>query len=98
MRRLLLTTLSTLPLVLAACGHDLDGTWTDDDGVTAYEFNSNGRARISVLGAEVTAEYRLHEDKVYVSSPQGTVVLTRRGDRLIGPMGLELQRRKQALD
>ena len=35
-------------------------------------------------------EYQLDDDKVFVSSAQGTVVLTRRGERLYGPMGLEL--------
>ncbi len=79
-------------LALTGCGNDLSGTYADDAGVTLYAFAGDGDVRISVLGSDVDAEYRLDGDKVLVSSGQGTVVLTRRDDRLIGPMGLELVR------
>ena len=88
--KLLLVTASA---VLAACGDDLSGTYADDPGVTQYVFAGNGDVTISVLGSEVDAEYRLDGDKVLVTSAQGTVVLTRRNERLYGPMGLELSRR-----
>lgn len=78
---------------LAACGDDLRGTYADDSGVTQYVFSGDGDVTISVLGSEVDAEYRLDGDKVLVTSAQGTVVLTRRNERLYGPMGLELSRR-----
>jgi len=81
-------------VVMAGCGDDMAGTYADEDGVTRYVFSGNGDVRIHVLGAEVDAEYRLDDDKVLISSPQGTVVLTRREDRLYGPMGLELLRRQ----
>lgn len=77
---------------LTACGGDLSGTYADDAGVTRYAFADNGDVKISVLGSDVNAEYRLDGNKVLVSSAQGTVVLTRRDDRLYGPMGLELVR------
>jgi hypothetical protein len=75
------------------CSNDLSGTYADDAGVTRYAFAGDGDVTISVLGAEVAAEYHVDGDKVLVSSAQGTVVLTRREDRLVGPMGLELVRR-----
>jgi hypothetical protein len=50
---------------------------------------------ISVLGATVAAEYTLDGDRVLVTSPQGTVVLTHNDDRLYGPMGLELVRQRE---
>ena len=75
------------------CGNDLSGTYADDAGVTRYAFARGGDVTISVLGAEVAAEYHIDGDKVLVSSAQGTVVLTRRDDHLVGPMGLELVRR-----
>lgn len=78
----------------AACGGGLSGTYADDAGVTSYEFGPDGRARISVLGTTVVAEYTLDGDRVLVTSPQGTVVLTRDEDRLYGPMGLELMRQR----
>ncbi|MDH3337184.1 MAG: hypothetical protein OER22_04960 [Gammaproteobacteria bacterium] len=77
---------------LTACGDKLAGTYADDGGVTRYAFAGDGDVKILVLGTEVDAEYRLDGNKVLVSSAQGTVVLTRRDDRLYGPMGLELVR------
>jgi len=78
---------------LTGCGDELAGTYEDDGGVTRYAFADDGDVKILVLGTEVNAEYRLDGNKVLVSSAQGTVVLTRRDDRLYGPMGLELVRR-----
>jgi hypothetical protein len=84
-----------LSIALAGCGEALSGRFADDAGVTNYTFARNGRVTISVLGTDVDAEYRLDGDKVMVSSAQGTVVLTRREDRLYGPMGLELKRQNR---
>ncbi len=81
-----------ISFALASCGNELSGTYADNAGVTLYAFAGDGEVTISVLGSDVDAEYRLDGDKVLVSSAQGTVVLTRRDDRLIGPMGLELVR------
>lgn len=79
--------------LLTACGETLSGTYVDDGKVTAYKFHRDGRATISVLGTTVAADYMVDEDKVFVTSAQGTVVLRRSGDHLYGPMGLELVRR-----
>lgn len=79
-------------LATASCGGALTGTYEDEAGETRYEFRWDGRASISILGTVVDAEYRLDGDRVLVTSPQGTVVLTRSEDRLYGPMGLELVR------
>ena len=82
----------TTAFALTGCGNELSGTYTDDAGVTLYAFANNGDVKISVLGTNVDAEYHLDGNKVLVSSAQGTVVLTRRDNRLYGPMGLELVR------
>lgn len=79
-------------LLSAGCSKPLSGTFEDEAGITSYEFESNGRARISVLGATVAAEYTRDGDRILVTSPQGTVVLTQSGDTLYGPTGLELVR------
>lgn len=81
--------------MLMGCGDKIKGTYIDKAGVTQYAFAGNGQVRIRVLGADVDAEYRLDDDKVLVSSAQGTVVLTIRDDRLYGPMGLELVRQSK---
>ncbi len=80
-------------IALVGCGRDdLVGTYEDDLGLTRYEFLGKGQAHLTVLGATVVADYRLDGDQVLVTGPQGTLVLTRREDRLYGPMGLELKR------
>lgn len=84
--------LLTITIVLSGCGEHIAGTYADEADVTHYTFARNGDVKITILGTEVDAEYHLDKDKVLVSSAQGTVVLTRRDDRLYGPMGLELVR------
>jgi len=81
-----------LPFFLTACGTGVSGTYGDVDGITTYHFSRDGRARIFVLGARIEAEYTVDGNKVLVTSPQGTIVLTRNGEKLFGPMGLELAR------
>lgn len=81
-------------LGLVGCTRDeLVGTYEDEVGMTRYEFQGKGRVHVSVLGTTIVAEYRLENDKVLVSGPQGTLVLTQRNDELHGPMGLVLVRR-----
>lgn len=91
MRRLAICSL----LLMAACEPDVSGVWTEQAGLGTYEFMGDGQARITVLGTSVAARYLVDDDRVVVSSPQGTVVLTVRDDQLIGPMGLVLSRRNQ---
>lgn len=80
-------------LGLVGCTRDdLVGTYEDELGMTRYEFQGKGRVHVSVLGTTVVAEYRLENDKVLVSGPQGALVLARRNDELHGPMGLVLIR------
>lgn len=81
-------------LALAGCSQaDLVGTYEDELGMTRYEFRGEGRVHVSVLGTTVVADYLLENDRVLVTGPQGTLVLTRRDDNLHGPMGLILTRR-----
>jgi hypothetical protein len=86
-------------LALAACGRDtLVGAYEDEMGMTRYEFLGQGQVHVSVLGTTVVAEYRLDDDRVVITGPQGTLVLTRHEDRLHGPMGLVLRRSSGAPD
>ncbi len=90
----LATLLGGVLFVAAGCGGALTGIYVDEAGETTYAFRSDGRASISMLGAMGEAEYRLDGNRVLVTSPQGTVVLTRSEDRLYGPMSLELVRQR----
>jgi hypothetical protein len=78
-------------VLLTACGQPaISGVYEDAMGITRYEFHRGGKVYMTVLGTTVAAEYRLDGDKVLVTSPQGTLVLTRQDGRLFGPMGMEL--------
>jgi hypothetical protein len=93
MRRLMIALLVALPL--AACDRGLSGTWQDAEGEASYRFEPDGTASISILGANVAAEYMVDGDRVLVSSSQGTVVLKMQQGRLYGPMDRELVRRPE---
>jgi len=88
--------LLVLVLGLAGCARDeLVGVYEDELGVTRYDFQGKGRVHVSVLGTTVVAEYRLEDDKVWVSGPQGALVLRRQNGELHGPMGLVLLKQHQ---
>lgn len=77
---------------VVGCEAPFSGTFEDAAGITRYQFMPDGSAKVSALGSTVSGEFTLDGDKILLSSPQGTVVLTRKADRLLGPMGLELLR------
>lgn len=84
--------------LIACAGEALEGSYQDPQGVTRYQFQSDGTVLIAVLGTDIVAEYTLDGEKVFITSAQGTVVLFRRDNRLHGPMGMVLQRvPKQAM-
>lgn len=82
-------------LALPGCARDdLVGTYEDELGMIRYDFLGQGQVHVAVLGTTVVAEYRLEDDRVLVTGPQGTLVLTRHNDALHGPMGLRLHRQR----
>lgn len=89
-----LATAAVLVLAIATYSTGVTGTWQDTAGMTTYHFARNGRATVRVLGTQVAAEYAVDGDRVYVSSPQGTVVLKKLEGRLVGPMGQEFVRQR----
>jgi hypothetical protein len=93
MQRALTTLCLLLALGAGGCRDAaISGTWQDRQAETTYHFRDDGRVTVSVLDASVPAEYTVDGDRVLVTSPQGTVVLKKREDRLYGPMGQELVR------
>ena len=62
-------------LLLAGCGRSLSGTYGEKGGVN-FEFHSNGKVELDVLGPVQEATYVVEEGKVKISSAsQGTLVL-----------------------
>jgi hypothetical protein len=68
------------------------GEYHDQRGVTAYEFEPDGRVFISVMGTTTAASYELDGDRVLIDGSEGIVVLRRVGEELHGPLGLKLIR------
>ena len=87
MKKILLISLLAL---LAACGAKIDGTYADEMGVTTYTFKS-GKVIVSALGMGTEMDYKVEDDKVKITSPQGTMVMDILADGSIqGPLGIKL--------
>lgn len=84
--------LTVASLTVLACSPPFAGTYADRSGMTEYEFGSDGKVYICVLGATASGTFEANSERILVIGPQGTVVFLRNEDRLIGPMGLELHR------
>lgn len=80
-------------LLLSACGSKLDGTYSDELGMTTYKFESGGRVYVSALGTETELKYEVNGIKVKLEGPNGNVILTLLEDgSLQGPGGNKLTR------
>lgn len=81
-------------LLLTACGQKLDGTYTDEMGITEYDFKSADKVYVKVMGSETELDYAIEDDKVKISGPQGNMVFTLNEDgSLQGPMGMKLSKK-----
>lgn len=79
-------------LALGACGNGFSGEFVDETGLTRYEFTGDGRVYMSVMGVETAGEYEVDGDRIVLRGPHGSMVFSRDGDDLAGPMGLRLVR------
>jgi len=60
---------------LAACGNSLSGTY-GKKGEVSFEFHSNGKVELDILGPIQEATYVVEDGKVKITSgSQGTMVL-----------------------
>ena len=92
MKKLLLVPALAGLMFLAACGAKIDGTYEDAMGVSSYTFKS-GKVVVSTLGFATEMDYKVEDDKVKISSPQGTIVMDILADGSIqGPMGVNLEK------
>lgn len=83
----------SIAVLCAGCTRGgIAGEYRDQRGVTAYEFEPNGRVFISVMGTTTVARYELEGDRVLINGSEGIVVLNRTGEELHGPLGLRLVR------
>src|SRR5438093_13367895 len=89
------TMMVAVGLLIAACGGSkLDGTYTDEMGLTNYRFTSGGKVYMSVMGIETELNYEVDGNKVKIGAPQGgNLIFTLLADgALSGPMGVRLVR------
>jgi major membrane immunogen (membrane-anchored lipoprotein) len=81
-------------LLLTACGSSIDGTYSDEMGMTSYNFKDGSKVYISVMGNETELEYEVDDDKVKINGPDGNIILTLNEDgTLQGPMGMKLSKK-----
>ena len=84
---------------LAACADpEFSGVYSDDLGTTRYDFRGNERVFVTVLEVTVAGDYTAHGEDIIVTTPQGTVVLARQDNLLIGPTGQVLTRITHQID
>lgn len=76
-------------LLLSACGgSSLDGTYSDEMGITELKFESGGKVYASFLGYETELEYEMDGDKLKIISPQGNQIYRLQEDgSFSGPTG-----------
>ena len=75
-RRPIRTMAAAAPLVLLlGCGNSLSGTYGQKGGVN-FEFHSNGKVELDVIGPVQEATYVVEDGKVKITNgSQGTMVL-----------------------
>lgn len=82
-------------LLLTACGSGMDGTYSDQLGMTTYSFKPDGKVVLEVLGTATELSYELDGEKLKIVSPQGNLIMTVKDkDSIVGPMGMVLARKK----
>jgi len=83
-------------LFLTACGSPIEGTYSDEMGVTRYTFKDDDKVYMSIMGTETELEYSVEDNKVKIGSPQGNMVFTLNEDgSLQGPMGMKLTKKAE---
>ena len=86
------TVLLVLLLLITGCSSGLSGEYTDENGLMSYEFQSDGKVFMKMMGMQFAGEYEIDENKVIVKGPNGNLVFEREGDILKGPMGMQLKK------
>jgi len=84
------TVIIGISLLVAACDKGMEGTFQDELGVMRYDFKSDGKVEMTVMGATVVGDYEMDGDHITVTGPHGQIGLERSGNILKGPMGLVL--------
>ena len=83
-------------LLLSACGSPVEGTYSDQMGVTNYTFKGKDKVYMSVMGTETELKYSVDDNKVKIEGPQGNMIFTLNEDgSLQGPMGMKLTKQTE---
>jgi hypothetical protein len=91
---LLIALLATLAAHGCGDGGGLSGEYEEESGVGSLDFQSDGTVYVSFLGVTVAGEYELDGARVIVKGPNGSQVLTRKGERLEGGLGMTYVRKR----
>jgi hypothetical protein len=85
--------LALLALWLPGCGAGLSGTYADETGLGSLEFKEDGTVYMTTFGGTIACTYKVDGEHVILKGPNGSQVLTRRGDRLHGGLGFSFVKR-----
>ena len=64
-----------LAALLAACGSSLSGTYGSKNDGAQFEFKSNGKVELNILGMIQEASYVVEDRKVKIATAQGVQVM-----------------------
>ena len=82
-------------LLLAGCGRELEGTYTDNVEFMSFTFHPEGRVVQATLGVEVEMIYEDDGETILIKGPAADMELRRIDERTLeGPFGMRLTRRE----
>ena len=79
--------IAVLALLAAGCGARLSGTYADETGLGSLELKDDGTAYMTTFGGTIACTYEMDGEHVILKGPNGSQVLTLKGDRLDGGLG-----------
>jgi len=85
--------IAALALLSSGCGDRLSGTYADEAGLGSLEFKGDGTAYVTTFVGTIACTYEVDGEHVILKGPNGSQVLTLRGDRLDGGLGVSFVKR-----
>ena len=70
-RAMVLMVVTSSMLFVAGCGDSVSGLYTDDSGQYKFDFKSDGKVSVTLLGSTQESTYTIKDKTVVVSVPGG---------------------------
>jgi hypothetical protein len=96
-RVMVLLVVASSLLFIAGCGDSVSGVYTDDSGTFKFDFKSDGKVSVTMIGSTAEATYTVKDKTVVVSVPGGESLSFAISDdgslRAIGGPGVTLKKK-----